>query len=168
MHLLKIDPARITVIPLAAGPQYQPIAQADTLQLIRRKHHLPERFVLFVSTLEPRKGIDTLLDAYAALAPMAPYVPLVITGQHGWYTERIYAQVKQLGLETRVVFTGYVPDEDLPGLYNCAAVLAFPSRYEGFGLTVLEAMACGTPVVFAPTVPLARSGRRCSAGDATR
>ncbi len=147
VRLLHIDPARITVIPLAAGPQYQPIGRADNLQDIRRKHHLPERFILFVSTLEPRKGIDTLLDAYAALAPMAPHIPLVITGQHGWYTERIDTQVKQLGLETRVVFTGYVPDEDLPAVYNCAAVLAFPSRYEGFGLTVLEAMACGTPVV---------------------
>jgi glycosyltransferase involved in cell wall biosynthesis len=149
---LKIDPARIAVIPLAAGPQYQPIAQADTLEAIRRKHHLPERFILFVSTLEPRKGIDTLLDAYAALVQITPDIPLVITGKHGWYTEPIFAQVKQLGLETRVIFTGYVPDEDLPAVYNCAAVLAFPSRYEGFGLTVLEAMACGTPVV-APTLP---------------
>ncbi len=147
VRLLKLDPARITVIPLAAGPQYQPIVQAGALQVIQRKYHLPERFILFVSTLEPRKGLDTLLDAYAALARLAPHVYLVITGQRGWYTEQIYAQVKQLGLETRVVFTGYVPDEDLPALYNCATVLAFPSRYEGFGLTVLEAMACGTPVV---------------------
>jgi len=147
VRLLKIDPARLTVIPLAAGPQYRPIAQADTLQVVRRKHHLPERFILFVSTLEPRKGIDTLLDAYAALVPLASDIPLVITGQHGWYTEQIFAQVKQLGLETRVIFTGYVPDEDLPAFYNCATALAFPSRYEGFGLTVLEAMACGTPVV---------------------
>ncbi len=147
VRLLKTDPARITVIPLAAGPHFQPIQQAGTLQAIRSRYHLPERFILFVSTLEPRKGIDTLLDAYAALAPLASHIPLVITGQHGWYTERIFARVKQLGLETRVVFTDYVPDEDLPALYNCAAVLAFPSRYEGFGLTVLEAMACGTPVV---------------------
>jgi glycosyltransferase involved in cell wall biosynthesis len=147
VRLLKIDPARITVIPLAAGPQYQPIAQADTLQAIGRKYHLPERFILFVSTLEPRKGIDTLLAAYAALVQLLPDVPVVITGKHGWYTDQIFVQVKQLGLETRVIFTGYVPDEDLPALYNCAAVLAFPSRYEGFGLTVLEAMACGTPAV---------------------
>jgi glycosyltransferase involved in cell wall biosynthesis len=147
LRLLKIDAARITVIPLAAGPQYQPIEQADTLQVIRRKYHLPDRLILFVSTLEPRKGIDTLLDAYAVLVQTVPDVPLVITGKRGWYTEQSFAQVKQLGLETRVIFTDYIPDEDLPAIYNCASVLAFPSRYEGFGLTVLEAMACGTPVV---------------------
>jgi glycosyltransferase involved in cell wall biosynthesis len=147
VRLLKIDSARISVIPLAAGPQYQPIEQADTLQVIRRKYHLPDRLILFVSTLEPRKGIDTLLDAYAALVQTMPDVPLVITGKRGWYTEQSFAQVKQLGLETRVIFTDYIPNEDLPAIYNCASVLAFPSRYEGFGLTVLEAMACGTPVV---------------------
>jgi glycosyltransferase involved in cell wall biosynthesis len=147
VRLLKIDPARLTVIPLAAGLQYQPIEQADTLQSVRRKHHLPDRFILFVSTLEPRKGIDTLLEAFARLTPAQPDVKLVITGKRGWYTEPLFAQLDRLQLAPRVQLTDYVPAEDLPALYNCADVLAFPSRYEGFGLTVLEAMACGTPVV---------------------
>lgn len=154
VRLLKFDPSRITVIPLAAGAQYQPIGLADTLQGFRHKYHLPDRFILFVSTLEPRKGIDTLLEAYAALVQITPTVPLVITGKRGWYTEQLFAQVKQLRLETRVIFTDYVPDEDMPALYNCADVLAFPSRYEGFGLTVLEAMACGTPVICSNTSSL--------------
>ena len=146
-RLLKVDPARLTVIPLAAGSQYQPIEQSDILQTVRRKHHLPDRFILFVSTLEPRKGIDTLLEALARLTPPQLDVQLVITGKRGWYTEHLFAQIERLQLTPRVQLTDYLPDEDLPALYNCADVLAFPSRYEGFGLTVLEAMACGTPVV---------------------
>jgi len=146
MRILRIPLERITVIPLAAGPQFRPIESKTTLQKISHKYQLPDQFMLFVSTLEPRKGIDTLL---AALAQIAPHnnTPLVITGKRGWYTERIFAQVEQLQLRSQVYFTDYVPDEDLPALYNCATLLAFPSRYEGFGFTVLEAMACGIPVV---------------------
>lgn len=147
VRLLKIDPAHITVIPLAAGPQYQPIEPPDLLQATRQRYQLPERFIYFVSTLEPRKGIDTLLEALAIVVRTQPDVKLVITGKRGWYTEQLFAQIERLQLAPRVQFTDYVPDEDLPALYNCADVLAFPSRYEGFGLTVLEAMACGTPVV---------------------
>ena len=146
VRLLHIPPERITVIPLAAGPQYHPIESQTALKKTRQKYHLPDRFILFVSTLEPRKGIDTLLAALAQIAPHTK-AALVITGKPGWYTERIFEQVEQLQLQSQVYFTGYVPDEDLPMLYSCATLLAFPSRYEGFGLTVLEAMACGTPVV---------------------
>jgi glycosyltransferase involved in cell wall biosynthesis len=147
VRLLKIDSAHITVIPLAAGSQYQPLEQIDLLQAVRQRYQLPDRFIYFVSTLEPRKGIDTLLEAFAIIAPTQPDVKLVITGKRGWYTEQIFAQIEHLQLAPRIQITDYVPDEDLPALYNCADVLAFPSRYEGFGLTVLEAMACGTPVI---------------------
>jgi glycosyltransferase involved in cell wall biosynthesis len=147
VRLLKIDPAFITVIPLAAGPQYRTIEQADLLHAARQRYQLPDRFIYFVSTLEPRKGIDTLLEALASLAHTQPDVKLIITGKRGWYTEQFFAQIERLQLTPHIQFTDYVPDEDLPALYSCATVLAFPSRYEGFGLTVLEAMACGTPVV---------------------
>jgi glycosyltransferase involved in cell wall biosynthesis len=146
-RLLHLPAERITVIPLAAGTQYHPIEQADILQAVRHRYQLPDRFIFFVSTLEPRKGINTLIEAFAQLAPVLPEVKLVITGQRGWYTERLFAQIERLQLTPLIQLTNYVPDEDLPALYNCAEVLAFPSRYEGFGLTVLEAMACGTPVV---------------------
>ncbi|MFN8595227.1 MAG: glycosyltransferase family 1 protein [Anaerolineae bacterium] len=147
VRLLHIPADRISVVPLAAGPHYQPITSLDELQRVRQKYQLPLQFVLFVSTLEPRKGIDTLLEAVARAAQQAPELKLVITGKRGWYTERLFAQVVQLGLKERIIFTDYVPDDDLPALYGCATALVFPSRYEGFGLTVLEAMACGTPVI---------------------
>jgi glycosyltransferase involved in cell wall biosynthesis len=90
--------------------------------------------------------LDTLLTAYAALTADWPHA-LVLAGKKGWYTDALFTQVKQQGLEERVHFTDYIPDEELPGLYNLAEVFAFPSRYEGFGLPPLEAMACGVPVV---------------------
>ncbi len=147
VRLLRIPPERITVVPLAAGTHYQPIKSTDELQRVRLKYGLPLDFILFVSTLEPRKGIDTLLEAIAVVVQHHPTVKLVITGKRGWYTDRLFKQVSRLGLSAHVIFTDYVPDDDLPALYRCATALAFPSRYEGFGLTVLEAMACGTPVI---------------------
>jgi glycosyltransferase involved in cell wall biosynthesis len=147
MRLLGIPAERITVAPLAAGPHYRPVTSNEALGRVRQTYHLPPDFILFVSTLEPRKGVDTLLDALAVIVTHRPTIRLVITGQRGWYTDRLFAQVRRLGLSERVLFTDYVPDADLPALYACATALAFPSRYEGFGLTVLEAMACGTPVV---------------------
>jgi glycosyltransferase involved in cell wall biosynthesis len=147
VKLLHISPERIVVVPLAAGPHFQPITSIDALQRVRSKYGLPADFILFVSTLEPRKGIDTLLDAMAIVVKHQPTVKLVITGKRGWYTDRLFEQVRRLDLTEHVIFTDYVPDVDLPVLYGCATALAFPSRYEGFGLTVLEAMACGTPVI---------------------
>jgi glycosyltransferase involved in cell wall biosynthesis len=147
VRLLRLPDEGITVIPLAAGMQYQPIEQTAVLQAVRQRYQLPDRFIFFVSTLEPRKGIDTLIAAFAQLTPVLPDVKVVITGKRGWYTEQLFAQIERLRLTPQIQFTDYVPNEDLPALYNCAEVLAFPSRYEGFGLTVLEAMACGTPVV---------------------
>jgi glycosyltransferase involved in cell wall biosynthesis len=147
MRLLGIPEQRITVIPLAAGAECRSITERDVLQSVRKKYQLPPCFVLFVSTMEPRKGLDTLLDAFAEVSAGSPQVKLVIVGKKGWYTEYLHGQIGRLGLDEKIIFTGHVPDEDLPGLYNAAQVLAFPSRYEGFGLPVLEAMACGTPVI---------------------
>ncbi|HYN88211.1 MAG TPA: glycosyltransferase family 1 protein, partial [Ardenticatenaceae bacterium] len=100
----------------------------------------------FVGTLEPRKGIDTLIDAFVQLAPDYPY-DLVLAGKPGWYWQPILERIERSGLGARIRRLDYVPDSDLPALYTAASVLALPSRYEGFGFPVLEAMACGTPVV---------------------
>jgi glycosyltransferase involved in cell wall biosynthesis len=147
MRLLGVPEARITVVPMGVGPHYQPLTDHDRVQAVRQKYHLPARFILFVSTLEPRKGIDTLVEAFARVQSRHSDVELVITGKVGWYTDQFFAQVERLGLKGKIVFTGYVADDDLVALYNAAELLAFPSRYEGFGMPVLEAMACGTPVV---------------------
>ncbi len=120
-----------------------------------RRYRLPSRFILGLGTLQPRKNFDGLIRAFRSLIAGAAGAEhfadlhLVIGGGAGWMYEDTLEQVKHSGLEGRVHFPGYVQDEDLPGLYTLAAALAFPSWYEGFGLPVLEAQACGTPVVAA-------------------
>ena len=105
-------------------------------------------YLLYVGTLHPRKNLVRLVQAFASVAGnLDPSLQLVLAGQKGWMYEEVFAQVRRLGLSERVLLTGYVPDEDLPALLSGALAFVFPSLYEGFGLPVLEAMACGTPVV---------------------
>lgn len=112
------------------------------------RHHLERGFILFTGTLEPRKNVAGLLNAYGALCDRKPSTPpLVLAGRRGWLYDEIFAQIQQLRLGGRVCFVNDLPDEELVALYNAAALLALPSFYEGFGLPVLEAMACGAPVV---------------------
>jgi glycosyltransferase involved in cell wall biosynthesis len=112
----------------------------------RRQQQLPERFWLFIGTLEPRKNLIRLLEAYAALADHER-LPLVIAGGRGWDYEPIFEVVERRGLEKWVRFPGFVSAEQLPLWYNAAQAFVYPSVFEGFGIPVLEAMACGTPVI---------------------
>jgi glycosyltransferase involved in cell wall biosynthesis len=116
---------------------------------VRARYRLPQRFILYVGTIEPRKNLVTLLEAYAALraAGLHPDVGLVIAGGTGWLVGSFFDRLRTLGLNEIVTLTGFVPDKDLPALYNCAEIFAFPSVFEGFGLPPLEAMACGVPVL---------------------
>lgn len=145
-HLLKIPAARVRVIPPGRDERFQPIEDARALEQTRAELGLPAQFVLFVSTLEPRKGVDTLLAAFARAADEIAS-DLVIVGKRGWDWEKTLMQIEHLGLTARVHLLDYVPFEKLPLVYNLARALVFPSRYEGFGLPPLEAMACGTPVI---------------------
>ncbi len=131
----------------------------------RAARGLPDRFILFLGTLEPRKNLRRLLEAYARLRTRhgATLPPLVIAGGKGWFYEEIYAAAAQLGLLDAVIFPGYIPAEDLPWWYRAAELFVYPSIYEGFGLPVLEAMACGTPVVTSTASKLPEVG-----GDAPR
>jgi glycosyltransferase involved in cell wall biosynthesis len=115
----------------------------------RRRQKLPQDVILHVGTLQPRKNIPMLIDAFADLA--RDDVTLVLVGGKGWFYDEIFDRVHALGLKGRVRFPGYVPDDELPLWYNAASALVFPSHYEGFGMPVLEAMACGTPVIAART-----------------
>lgn len=144
--LMHIPAERIIVIPLGVDASFRPLEDRSLLNALRKKYALPSDIILYLGTLEPRKGLDTLVAAYAALADRVPHA-LVIAGKRGWYTEPLFRQVRELGLEARVHFTDYIPDADMSGLLNLAQVFVFPSRYEGFGLPPLEAMACGTPVI---------------------
>lgn len=127
------------------------VADDRLLAQVRARYNLPERFVLYVGTIEPRKNLPVLIRAFqqAALEDQVAIedAKLVISGKKGWMYEKTFAQVQALGLEDRVIFTGFIPDDDLPALFSLADLFVFPSQYEGFGLPVLEAMACGTPVI---------------------
>jgi glycosyltransferase involved in cell wall biosynthesis len=142
-----LDPERIDVIPEGVDARFSRDMDEGTISAVRRKYRAPERFILHVGTIQPRKNLTTLLDAFAIVRASHPDVGLVIAGAKGWLYEGFFDRLRRSGLEEHVTLTGQVPDEDLPGLYRSAEVFAYPSVYEGFGLPPLEAMACGVPVV---------------------
>lgn len=124
---------------------FKPLPSEEVAEFRLRKN-LPERFWLFIGTLEPRKNLPILLEAYANL-PQNERPPLLIGGGKGWQYDEIFATVERRGLQNDVQFLGFVPAEELSLWYNSAELFVYPSVFEGFGLPVLEAMACGTPVI---------------------
>ncbi len=147
IRLAKVPPGKIHTVLLGVTPDFHPENDPVLLQSVRLKYHLPERFMLFVGLLEPRKNLPALLQAFASLPPQQPPVKLVIVGRQGWMYQQTLRLVQELGIADKVHFTGYVDQADLPRVYNLAQMAIYPSTYEGFGLPVLEAMACGTPVI---------------------
>jgi glycosyltransferase involved in cell wall biosynthesis len=137
---------KIDVVLPGVDPLFRPLPETE-VAAFRRREHLPQQVILHVGTLQPHKNIPMLLEALARLA--RPEIALILAGGKGWLYQDIFNRVAQLGLQKQVRFTGYIADEDLPLWYNSASILAFPSVYEGFGMPVVEAMACGTPVVAA-------------------
>jgi glycosyltransferase involved in cell wall biosynthesis len=147
VRLLGVLPHKVTVVLLAPDPIYRPLDQAACAPILAR-HGLDRGFMLFTGTLEPRKNLAGLLTAYRALCDRKPSTPpLVLAGRRGWLYDEIFAQITALKLADHVRFVENLPNNELVALYNAAALLVLPSFYEGFGLPVLEAMACGTPVV---------------------
>jgi glycosyltransferase involved in cell wall biosynthesis len=147
VRILRVLPERVTAVPEAAAPAYAPVDAPEALDRVRRKYRLPERYVLSVGSLEPGKNRRRLIAACARLRERGVEHHLVISGQRAWRYEDELDVVRQLGLDDRVHVLGFVDGADMPALYSAADLLAFPSLYEGFGLPVLEAMACGTPVI---------------------
>lgn len=147
IRLVGVPPGKIFTAQLGVTPEFRPIQDSTILQQARQKYHLPERFLLYVGMIEPRKNLLTLLQAYATIADQMPDYRLVVVGPKGWMVENILQQTGRLNISDKVHFTGYVEQVDLPLIYNMADVFIYPSVYEGFGLPVLEAMACGTPVI---------------------
>ncbi|MBI2953258.1 MAG: glycosyltransferase family 4 protein [Chloroflexi bacterium] len=139
--------AKTYVISEGVDQRFRPVQEPARLAATRARYSLPERFILFVSTIEPRKNLPTLLQAYRALRAEGRAEKLVVVGRKGWLYQDTFSRLRQLGLEGEVVFPGYVADEDLPVFYALASCFCFPSLYEGFGLAPLEAMATGCPVV---------------------
>jgi glycosyltransferase involved in cell wall biosynthesis len=144
-----IPPEKISVIYPYAAPQFRPLAPTAARATAQR-YGLPERFLLFVGTLERRKNLVNLLEAFAQArrGPAAPHA-LVLVGARGWLSADIFAAIERLDLGRGVILPGYVAEADLPALYAAAEVCVLLSRYEGFGYPLLEAMACGTPTLAA-------------------
>jgi len=145
VDLYHTPPEKITVLHHGVTPEFQPIADSAQLTQMRHKYNLDDRpFVLSVSTIQSRKNYRRLIRAFAQIDEA---YSLVIAGGKGWGYDDVVAEVVRLGLENRVHFPGFIADADLPALYNAAGLFVYPSLYEGFGLPILEAMACGTPVI---------------------
>jgi glycosyltransferase involved in cell wall biosynthesis len=147
IHILGLEPDRLPAIPSAAGSEFHPITDPARRREVQAAYGLPERFVLFVGTLEPRKNLGRLVRACSRLARLEQPVPLVLAGATGWRMNAFRRRLRRQDPRAGIRWLGYVKQDHLPVLYSLATVVAFPSLYEGFGLPVLEAMACGTPVV---------------------
>ena len=143
-----VDERKIKVIYHGIDDCFCKVKNPDRLQEVRQKYRLLRPFILFVGNLEPKKNIPGLIQAYARLIKNStlPH-QLVIVGKKAWKYKKIFSLVRILKLEKQIVFTGYVPKDDLIAIYSLADQFVFPSFYEGFGLPPLEAMACGTPVI---------------------
>ncbi len=154
LDLYHIPSDKITVVYEAADPKFHP-QPPDVVAAVRVRHNLPERFLLYLGTIEPRKNLTRLLHAWEPLYRAGEAPPLVIGGKRGWLADDFFAALEASPCREAVILTGYVPDNDLPGLYAAATAFTFPSIYEGFGLPPLEAMACGTPVACSNTPSIA-------------
>jgi glycosyltransferase involved in cell wall biosynthesis len=149
IELCAARPERVVTVPYGVSETFAPASAAAVAEFRQRKD-LPDDFILFLGTLEPRKNIGLLVEAYRTVRDRwsRRAVPkLVIAGGKGWFYENLFARVTELGLTEDVLFTGYVPNDELPWWYRAATLFVFPSLFEGFGLPVLEAMACGTPTI---------------------
>ncbi|NOZ06114.1 MAG: glycosyltransferase family 4 protein [Chloroflexi bacterium] len=144
VELVGTAPHKVHVIFPGVASSYHVLPAGEAGVRVRHRFGLDGGYILFVGTIEPRKNLETLIEACRQLSWPAP---LVIAGRAGWRAQRLSRRLQALEEDGRVRLLGYVPDDDLPLLYNAAKVFAYPSWYEGFGLPVLEAMACGTPVV---------------------
>src|SRR5438105_4048613 len=149
--LLGVKPAAISVVPGGVEERFQPVTDPDQLQKARRQLGVGDApFVLAIGVLEPRKNLNRLMDAFRLLK-QRPTVPkdlkLVLAGGKGWLYDEIFEHHDASPIRDDILLPGFVSDEMLPAIYSAAEVLAFPSLYEGFGLPILEAMGCGTPVV---------------------
>jgi glycosyltransferase involved in cell wall biosynthesis len=158
-ELVGIAGERIQTVYPCIHERFSDVLQEDGIRTLRQQYALTNGYILFLATLEPRKNVTTLIEAYAHLRQTwGVQEKLVLAGGKGWLYESIFARVRELGLEAEVIFPGYVKDDEQVAWYQGASVFAYPSLYEGFGLPVAEALACGTPVVTSNVSSLPEAG----------
>jgi glycosyltransferase involved in cell wall biosynthesis len=156
---LRVPPNSIDVVYPVVDDDFRPCLDQAALQEFRARRRLPERYILFLGTLEPRKNVTGLLESYARLRQMSAQTPrLVIAGAQGWYYQTIFARVRALDLEPYVTFAGYISREEQPLWYAASELFVYPSVYEGFGMPVAEALACGTPTITSNVSSLPEAG----------
>jgi glycosyltransferase involved in cell wall biosynthesis len=149
----RLDPARVLVTPLAAGPAFHPEERPDVLQAVAAKYRLPtgQPYLLSLCTVEPRKNLDRVIRSFADVVRSHHELRdlhLVLVGNAGWKNEAVFQALEECrDVQEQIVFTGFVPDEELAAIYSQATAFIYLSRYEGFGLPPLEAMQCGLPVI---------------------
>lgn len=151
-----VEPGKIHVVYLGRDESLVPVCDLSVLAAARTRYGLGPRYLFYVGTLQPRKNLARVIEAFARLtgAPAAVGVQLVLAGKRGWLYDDLFVEVERLGLRGRVLFPGYIEDADLPALLSAALAFVFPSLYEGFGIPVLEAGACGVPVITSNTSSL--------------
>jgi glycosyltransferase involved in cell wall biosynthesis len=148
IHCSGIKKDRIKLIKCGIAESFKPVRNQSLLSQRLSKYGLePFSYIFYLGTIEPRKNIDLLLKAFHHLPQRHKSVRLVIGGKYGWKNRQLSRNEKQINKNNRIIFTGFIPEEDLPFIMNGAIVFVYPSLYEGFGLPPLEAMACGTPVI---------------------
>ena len=146
--ILGVPSRQVVVVREAAAPAFRPIDDRETLRQVRSRYNLPERFLLHVGTIEPRKNLVSLVQAFPrVLEGENSELGLVLAGKWGWGIRQVRETIETLGLRSLVRLSGYVEFGDLPALYSLALATLYPSLHEGFGLPVVEAMACGCPVI---------------------
>lgn len=144
----RVSPAKIVLTPLAAAPEFQVQKTRIGQQRVLAHYGIQAPFILAVGNLEPRKNLTRIIRAFGTLLRQSlPSHQLVIVGKAHWQGSTVGQEIKRLGLTNKVILTDYVPTDDLVSLYNAAQLFCYPSLYEGFGLPILEAMSCGTPVI---------------------
>lgn len=156
-RLFDVSGERVDVAYPGVDPRFRPLPPAD-VAAFRTRAGLPEKFILYLGTLEPRKNLGALIDAFARLRSLVPHLHLILAGAKGWFYESLFRQVERLGLRGRVHFPGYIPADELPLWYNACAVFVYPSSFEGFGMPVVEALACARPVITSNVSSLPEAG----------
>lgn len=146
LHFGWAEEERVCVAHLGVDGRFGPVRDAEVVSEVRRKYGLPREFILFVGMIEPRKNVDILVDAYTADS-VSNQFDLVLAGRLGWGCSGLMQKIASSRIRGSIRVPGYVDDADLPALYSAATAFVYPSQYEGFGLPVLEAMACGAPVI---------------------
>ncbi len=156
INLLGIEPERVHVVYAGVDPSFRPLSNEEIAPHLAKFNLQADSYILTVGTIEPRKNLVRLIQAYHAIWQKQPksMPKLVLAGATGWFFREVFALVKNLGLSEQVLFIGRVDDADLPALYNGALFLAYPTLYEGFGMPALEAMACKTAVLTSNTSSL--------------